>query len=74
MSIWNLVYRKKDDDGIIHAIVKSCKLDDECKAVENMNNNLLLDTRSYQVYFDDGMNEVLTVNIIDKNLLAQVDE
>ena len=36
----------KDDKGLIRAIVKRLKLDVEGKAVVNMNNNPLLDTRS----------------------------
>ena len=39
----------KYDDGLMHAIVKRCKLDDEGKAVGNMKNNPLLGTRSYEV-------------------------
>ena len=39
-----------------------------------MNNDPLLDNRAYEVQFSDSMNEVLTANIVDKNILAQVDE
>ena len=58
----------------MHAILKRSKLDDKVKAVETMNNNLLLDNISYEVEFDDGTTEFLTANIISENLLAQVDE
>ena len=34
----------KDDDGLMHAIVKRRKLGDEGKAVVNIKNNPLLDT------------------------------
>ena len=64
----------KDDDGLMHAIVKRRKLDDEGKDVVNMNNIPLLDTRAYKVVFSDSTTEVLTANIISENLLAQVDE
>ena len=37
---------RKYDDGLMHAIVKRRKLDGEGKAVGNMNNNPLLDTRA----------------------------
>ena len=65
---------RKDYDRLMHKIVKIRKLDDEEKSLGNMNNNPLLDTISYKVEFDDSTTEVLTVNIIDKNLLAKVDE
>ena len=38
-----------DYDGLIHAIVKRRKLDDKGKVVGNMRNNLLIDTRAYEV-------------------------
>ena len=65
---------RKDDDWLMHEIVKKHKLDDEGKAVVNINNNPLVCTRAYEVQFSDSMNEVLTANIISENLLAQVDE
>ena len=37
---------RKDDGKLMHTIVKRRKLDDEVKAVGNMNNNPLLDTRA----------------------------
>ena len=58
----------------MHAIVKMRKLDDEGKAVGNMNNNPLLDTRAYKIELAEGTARVLTPNIIANNLLAQVDE
>ena len=64
----------KDDDGLMHAIVKRRKLDDEGKDVVNMNNIPLLDTRAYKVDFSDSTTEVLTANIISENLSVQVDE
>ena len=64
---------RRDDDGLMHAIVKRRKINDEGKAVRTMNNNPLIDTRAYEVEFDDGITEFLTANIIAENLLAQVD-
>ena len=58
----------------MHAIVKRSKLDYEGKDVGNMNNNPLLDTRSYKVEFSDCTTEVISANIIAENPLAQVDE
>ena len=64
----------KDDDGLIHTIVKRCKMDDEGKAVVTMINNQMLDTREYKVEFSDGTTEVITANIIANNVLEKVDE
>ena len=64
----------KDYNGLMHTLVKRRKLDGEGKAVGNMNNNKLLDTREYGVEFADGTTKVLTANIISENILAQVDE
>ena len=64
----------KDDDGLMHAIVKKHKIDDEGKNVGNMNNNPLLDTRAYEVELSDGTTEALTDNIISENILAQFNE
>ena len=50
---------RKDDDRLMHAIVKRRKLDDEGKTVGNMNNNPLLDTRTYKADFSDGRTEVI---------------
>ena len=61
---------RKDDDGLMHAILKKRKLDDEGKAVGNMNKYPLLDTRAYKLDFADSTTEILTANIISKNLLA----
>ena len=44
MELW---LPRKDGDGLMHSIVKRRELDDEGKAVETINNNPLLDTRSY---------------------------
>ena len=65
---------RKDDDGLMHVIVKRLKLDDEGKYDRKMNNNPLLDTRAYEVWFADDTTEVLTANTISENLLAQIDE
>ena len=58
----------------MYAIVKRRKLDDKVKVVGNMNNNPLFDTRAYEVEYADSTTEVITYDIISKNLLAQVDE
>ena len=65
---------RKDDDGLMDTIVKRRELDDEGKVAGKTNNNPLLDTRAYKVEFADSTTEVLTTNIIEDNLLAQVNE
>ena len=69
-----IVLPRKDDDRLMHAIVNRRKLYDEGKAVGNMSKNPLLDTIAYELEFYDVTTEVLTANIISKNLLAQDDE
>ena len=63
-----------DDDHITHATVKRRKLDEKGTQVGTENNNLLLDTRVYEVEFIDGTMEALAANVIAENLLSQVDE
>ena len=63
-----------DDDALMHAIVKKRKLDDNGLQIGTYHNNLLLDTRAYEVEYSDGTIKILTANIIAENLLAQVDE
>ena len=65
---------RRDDDGLMHAIVNICNLDDEFKDAGTMNKNPMLDTRVYEVEFADGTTEFITANIIANNLLAQVNE
>ena len=64
----------KDDYGLMRAIVKRHKLDDEGKNIRNLNYNPLLDTIVYEVEFSDGTTEVITASIIANNMLVQVDE
>ena len=65
---------RKYYDRLMHTIVKRRKLNNKGKAVGNINNNPLLDTRSYEVEFTGGTTEVINANIIIENLLARVDE
>ena len=65
---------RKDDDWLMHEIVKRRKLDDEGNSVVNINNNPLLDTRAYEVYFSDDTTEILTASIIVNDIVAQVHE
>ena len=58
------------------ARVKKRVRDDEGRLIgmKHPTNNLLLDTRLYEVEYLDGSSEVLSVNILAENILAQVDE
>ena len=38
------------------------------------NSNQLMDTRQYEVEYEDGGTEILSANLLAENLLAQVDE
>ena len=58
----------------MNAIVKRRNLYNDGKAVRNMKNKPLLNTRAYKVDFADGKTKYLTANIISNNLLAQVDD
>ena len=42
--------------------------------MKHLTNNLLLDTRLYEVEYLDGSSEVLSANILAENILAQVDK
>ena len=48
-------------------------VDKDGKPIGRPSNNPLLDSRQYEIEYLDGTTEVLTANIIAKNLLAQVD-
>ena len=63
-----------EDDSLLRARVIKRVRDDEGNPVGIPSNNPLLDSRQYEVEFDDGTTEVMTANIIAENLLAQVDE
>jgi hypothetical protein len=63
-----------DDDSLHHARVTKRMKDDEGNPIGTASNNPLLDSRQYEVEFDDGTTEILTANVIAENLLAQVDE
>ena len=65
---------RREDGGLMHAIVKRRKLDYEGKIVGIMNNNSLLDTRAYEVEFYDSTTKFLPANIVSENLLVQVDD
>ena len=58
------------DEGLKHAIVKRQAIDEDGQP-----NNYLTNSRAYKIGFVDRQMEVLTANLIAKNvLLAQVDD
>ena len=52
-----LGFPRKYDGGLMHAIVKKRDLDEEVKDVGTVNNNPLIDNRSYAVEFSDSTTE-----------------
>ena len=62
------------DDELIRATVKKRAVDVEGRPIGKPNDNPLLDSRRYEVEYDDGTYEILSANTIAENLIAQVDE
>jgi hypothetical protein len=56
------------------ATVTKRKLDKHGMPVGLRNNNPLLDTRTYEVQFRDGLTEKVTANLIAESILSQADE
>ena len=63
-----------EEGKLEHAIVKKRAVDRDGKPIGVANNNPLLDSRIYEVEYNDGSMEALAANIIAENLLSQVDE
>lgn len=62
------------DDHLERATVNKRALDvDGRQYIGKAHKNPLLDTRKFEVEFDDGTIEVLMANIIAEDILAQVD-
>lgn len=57
----------------IRGTVKSRRKDLNGIPVGKANDNPLLDTREYQVEFDDGSEETYTANLVAENIYSQVD-
>ena len=66
--------RHNNDEGIHHARVNRRALENDGNPMGTPSNNTLLDHQQYEVEFIDGRIEILTANILAKNLLAQVDD
>ena len=50
------------------------KCDADGKEIRARTSNPILDTREYEVEFQDGSTDVFTANVIAKNLFSQVDD
>lgn len=61
-------------DGMSRATVASRKRDTDGNPIGKANANPLLDTRIYEVQFDDGVVGEYAANLIAESLYAQVDE
>ena len=57
------------DDSLEHAVVKRRVVNVEGNPIGIANPNPLLDTRQYEVEYDDGTQETLSANVIAENIL-----
>ena len=62
------------DGTIIKARVKKRTTDEAGNTIGKYHTNPLLDSRMYDVEFEDGGVEAITANIIAENILSQIDE
>ena len=65
---------RNGSEGIERATVKRRVLDIDGKPIGSKHNNPLLDSRVFEVEYDDGSIEALSANVIAENILAQVDD
>jgi len=59
---------------VLRARVIRRKCDADGKEIGTCASKLILDTREYEVEFQDGSTDVFTVNVIAENLFSQVDD
>ena len=62
------------DGELENAIVKKRAVDIDDVPIGKANVNPILDTRKYEVEFEDGTIEILSANVLAENILSQVDE
>ena len=62
------------DGDLENAVVKKRALDIDGIPIGTANKNPILDTRAYEVEYDDGTTEILSANIIAECILSQVDD
>ena len=65
---------KNGSECIERAMVKHRALDVDGRPIGSKHNYPLLDSRVFEVEYDDGTFEVLSANVIAENILAQVDD
>jgi len=66
---------KRGTDGELRrAIVRRRLMDEDGRPIGVGHNNPLVDTRRYEVQYDDGSTEALSANMLAANILSQVDE
>ena len=63
-----------EEGQLQHAVVKKRAVDRDGKPIGIANKNPLLDSRVYEVEYNDGSMEAITANIIAENILSQVDD
>ncbi len=62
-------------DGMLeHAVVKQRALDVDGMPVAKAINNPVLDTRTYEVEYEDGTMSILSANIMAESILSEVDD
>ena len=66
--------RRGQEGELQRAIVRRRLIDAEGNPIGVANSNQLIDTRQYEVEYEDGGTEILSANLLAENLLAQVDE
>ena len=70
-----IVGRRRDPERPLEqAHVKRRALDDQGVPIGKAHSNPLMDSRVYELEYEDGTTEALTANILAENILAQVDE
>ena len=62
------------DGELHHARVKRRIVDEEGRPTGVAHTNQMLDTRQYEVEYEDGEKEILAANLLAENIMAQVDE
>ena len=61
-------------DGMMQAIVRGCKRDEDGQLIGQSHSNPILDTGLYEVVFGDGRVEAYAANVIVEYIYEQIDE
>ena len=61
-------------DGMMQAIVCGCKRDEDGELIGQSHSNPILDTRLYEVVFEDGRVEAYSANVIAEHIYEQIDK